>query len=242
MSDFSERLESLIGGRRRISAFSRECGVPGSTIRDYLEGAVPRLDKVIQIAQAKNVHVEWLATGNGPRDIQPEADLSSMALQSRQAIGGMTQSLRLEGTRSEMVMLPKLSVEASAGQGMLAGDEDIEGFMAFKAEFLRSLGVNPNNAHVLRIRGSSMYPTLQDKDVVVIDASIIEVIDEGLYTLVLGDVVRAKRIQPLANGGLRISSDNKAEGYADEIIPPSDLDTLRIVGRIRGVLRYFPEH
>lgn len=139
-------------------------------------------------------------------------------------------------------MLPKLSVEASAGQGMLAGDEDIEGFMAFKAEFLRSLGVNPNNAHVLRIRGSSMYPTLQDKDVVVIDASIIEVIDEGLYTLVLGDVVRAKRIQPLANGGLRISSDNKAEGYADEIIPPSDLDTLRIVGRIRGVLRYFPEH
>lgn len=237
MSTFSARVWELIGGERRRSAFARECGLPEATIRQYLAGSVPGLDKVIQIARAKNVRVEWLATGEGPRDIQPEGALSRNRTGQEQTAGEMVQRQGSTSLRSGMVLLPRLSVEASAGQGIVPEDDELEGFLALKAEFLRDLGVNPNNAHVLKIKGDSMYPTLKDKDIIIIDASIIEALEEGLYTLILGDVVKAKRLQPLANGSIRIISDNQTEGYRDEIVQRRDLVNLRIVGRIRGIYR-----
>lgn len=82
-----------------------------------------------------------------------------------------------------------------------------------------------------------MYPTFRDHDVIIVDASLIEVQGEGLYTIVYDGAVYAKRIQPLRDGSLRIASDNKAAGYIDEIVPPAERHTLKIVGRIRGVYR-----
>ncbi len=151
----------------------------------------------------------------------------------------MAPSRGLLSASSGFVLLPRLSVEASAGRGAVPPDDETAGMVALKEDFLRDLGVNPRQAHVLAIRGDSMYPTLRSGDVVIVDTSAIDVLDEGLYTLVIGDAVRAKRLQPLAGGGVRVISDNKAEGYADEIVSRADLEGLRIVGRIKGMLRRF---
>lgn len=239
LGTFADRLAELIGGPRRRNAFARECGLSETSLRQYLAGGVPGLDKVIQIARAKNVHVEWLATGEGPRDIQPKdrVSLSPERTEQEHVMGGMVQSQQLAGTQDGMVLLPYLSVVASAGQGIVPADEEIGEFLALKEEFLRQLGINPRNAHVLQIKGDSMYPTFRDHDVIVIDASLIDVREEGLYTLVYDDAVFAKRIQPLRDGTLRIVSDNKAAGYVDEIVSASERHTLKIVGRIRGVYR-----
>lgn len=136
-----------------------------------------------------------------------------------------------------MTLLPYLNVEASAGQGVVPTAEELQGFVAFKAEFLRELGVNPANAHVLIIKGNSMYPTLRHGELVVIDASLIEAVHEGIYTLVYDGAVFAKRLQPLRDGSIVITSDNKEENYRDEIVPVSERHTLKIVGRIKGVYR-----
>ncbi len=62
---FSERLLILIG-KKSVSAFGRRCGIGESTFRKYLKGGMPGLDKLIAIAEAADVNIEWLATGEGP--------------------------------------------------------------------------------------------------------------------------------------------------------------------------------
>ncbi len=113
--------------------------------------------------------------------------------------------------------------------------------MAYRRELLEDIQLDPRHARIFEVLGHSMYPTIQHQDVVILDASVTTVRDEGLYTLVIGDKVRAKRLQPLAAGGNRISSDNKSEGFADEVVPLAERGNLRMVGRIRGLLRWFPD-
>lgn len=62
---FSERLRQSIG-ENSVSSFGKKCGIGESTLRQYLKGGTPGLDKVIAIAEASGVNIEWLATGEGP--------------------------------------------------------------------------------------------------------------------------------------------------------------------------------
>jgi len=82
-----------------------------------------------------------------------------------------------------------------------------------------------------------MAPTINDKDVVIIDTSVRTVASEGVYLLVYGDAVLIKRIRLLRDGGLTLVSDNKSEGYLDETVPRSELATLSIVGRVKEHVR-----
>ncbi|HCO78260.1 MAG TPA: transcriptional regulator [Rhodocyclaceae bacterium] len=50
-----------------VSSFARRCQLPEATIRSYLDGKKPVFDKLVKIADAAGVTVDWLATGRGPR-------------------------------------------------------------------------------------------------------------------------------------------------------------------------------
>lgn len=63
---FATRLRSLIDGES-IAGFARRVEVPEANIHTYLRGMTPHLDKLIRIADACGVTVEWLATGRGIR-------------------------------------------------------------------------------------------------------------------------------------------------------------------------------
>src|SRR3990167_965072 len=64
---FADRLRQIIG-REPVNSFAKRCGVPGSSVRDYLVGAKPRTDKLAKIAIANHVSIHWLATGDGQRN------------------------------------------------------------------------------------------------------------------------------------------------------------------------------
>ncbi len=63
-SSFADRLKVLMGNENE-SKFAQKCNIPLSTMRKYLSGSIPGLDKAAQIAQINNVSLEWLATGDG---------------------------------------------------------------------------------------------------------------------------------------------------------------------------------
>jgi transcriptional regulator with XRE-family HTH domain len=67
-SGFSQRLAIAIGDES-VNSFAQRAGVGESVLRSYLKGTVPRLDKIVAIAQAANVSLDWLATGNGSMTI-----------------------------------------------------------------------------------------------------------------------------------------------------------------------------
>jgi hypothetical protein len=62
---FKDRLTQIVGGKS-VSSWAKRCNVNEASFRQYLKEAMPRLNNLIAIADAANVNVAWLATGEGP--------------------------------------------------------------------------------------------------------------------------------------------------------------------------------
>jgi len=134
----------------------------------------------------------------------------------------------------DYVELPRLRVVAGAGPGRIAvpdGDEEPEQFLAAKASWLRSIGVNPARAEALTAVGDSMEPTIRDGDVLLVDRGVDRVVDNGIYVVVVAGAVVVKRLTLRTNGALVLRSDN--ERHAEEVVPPSEVHDLVIEGRVR---------
>ena len=83
----------------------------------------------------------------------------------------------------------------------------------------------------LYARGDSMEPTIYSGDSLVIDKTMNSVTsDGGIYVINYDGELFVKRVQKQLNGTVAITSDNK--NYGDIVIPSSDLNTLRIIGRV----------
>ena len=127
--------------------------------------------------------------------------------------------------------VPQYSIEASAGQGTLIEAETIDQHLSFKESWLRRSGINPTDLIAMYARGDSMEPTIYSGDSLVIDKTMNSVTsDGGIYVINYDGELFVKRVQKQLNGTVAITSDNK--NYGDIVIPSSDLNTLRIIGRV----------
>jgi SOS-response transcriptional repressor LexA len=129
-----------------------------------------------------------------------------------------------------VVPVPRLSLGASAGPGSLDEDERTTGVMAFDANWLRHLGVQPQKVSIIRVDGESMAPTLGDGDEIMVDhEDTAPRLRDGVYVLRLDGVLMVKRIALGPRRGIfSVLSDNPH--YPDWIdIDPS---LVAIVGRV----------
>ena len=63
----TSRIKEVIGDKK-VVWFAAECGIGESTLRNILQGAIPRTDILVAIADAGGVALEWLAAGRGPKE------------------------------------------------------------------------------------------------------------------------------------------------------------------------------
>jgi phage repressor protein C with HTH and peptisase S24 domain len=145
------------------------------------------------------------------------------------------QSQEVHGVdEAKFSFIHRYNVRASAGPGAIVPFDDLNGaaeFVAFRTEWLHRVGVNPRRAEVLIAVGDSMEPTIRDGDLLLIDRSFERVRDEGIYVLVLAGMVLVKRIQTRRDGSAILKSDN--DRYEDEIVPATEVNDLKIEGRVR---------
>lgn len=73
---FADRIALLIEGRS-VNSFASECGISEGSIRQYLGGAIPRMDKAVRIARTAGVRLEWLAAGEAP--MYPDSSANAVA-------------------------------------------------------------------------------------------------------------------------------------------------------------------
>ncbi|MER9623277.1 hypothetical protein NKI98_17845 [Mesorhizobium sp. M0222] len=212
---FAERLRIALSGESP-HAFSKRSGIGDSTMRKYLLGSMPGLDNLLVIAEAANVTLDWLAAGKGP--MSPGK-------------GGHTFMVA-GGAPEGFVSIPKLDIRPSAGAGSIdLYDESEPDIFAFREEWLRRIGVSPKTARLMVAKGDSMRETINDGDLMIVDVSIREFIDEAIYVLVYGGLVRLKRLQMLRSGLLLLKSDNPR--YETEEVPLVEQPELIIGGRVR---------
>ncbi|MEI9410753.1 helix-turn-helix transcriptional regulator [Mesorhizobium salmacidum] len=213
---FPERLVLAMGGESP-HAFAKRAGLSDSSFRQYLKGTMPGLDNLIAIAKTGGVSLDWLAMDSGP--MRPGH--------------GMGESIMVTGGTPEgFVSVPKLDIRPSAGAGTVDIYEESEpDIFAFREEWLRRIGVSPKFARLMVAQGDSMRETINDGDLMIVDISIREFIDEAIYVLVYGGLVRLKRLQLLHSGVLLLRSDNPR--YQTEEVPLAEQPELIIGGRVR---------
>jgi phage repressor protein C with HTH and peptisase S24 domain len=127
--------------------------------------------------------------------------------------------------------VPVRDICASAGAGADNEDEPIIGYMTFPSVVFCSWGRSPENVEAVQVRGDSMWPTISDGQWVLLDRADKRLVDGKVFAFRTAEGLRLKRYQTGINGVPMLVSDNR-ELYAPELLQPSDLEQLRVAGRV----------
>jgi phage repressor protein C with HTH and peptisase S24 domain len=193
-------------------------GVNRTFVYDIMRGRSesPNLEKLQRIADVLKVERNWLLHGLG--EVEGESPI-------------------IENPDLAFVAVPYVNVRASMGGGQsIDAEPDYGRPYHFQKSWIKNdLKSDPANLRIMHVVGDSMMPTLQDRDIVLVDTSRRSPTPPGIFVLHDGMGLVAKRLEHIPNSDpprVRIISDNPHyspyEGVADEI---------NIIGRIRWFAR-----
>lgn len=222
-----DRLRDVLKGTDQRRQLSELTGIPAPTLKDYFTGrSSPPLDRFLLIASAAG--------------LRPEAFFSTA--------GTSYAAPKIADTLSEIVMIPVLNVQASAGPGHVADIVRAEAEFPFPLHFLRKLlGDRAYSAKLesLRAKGESMAPTIHDGALIVIDRSQRELPqppakdrarirqdkNADIFVFYQGDNVRLKRIIRINREHIAILSDNHGE-CPTEVYKLGEDGSFNIIGKV----------
>jgi phage repressor protein C with HTH and peptisase S24 domain len=145
-----------------------------------------------------------------------------------QVLGGPSRS---SGPVVELVQIPILEVEASAGHGALAELEAKSAQFGFDEGWLRKLTAsNASKLSIIKVTGDSMEPTLNDGDEVMVDLADGQArLRDGIYVLRMDDALNVKRVAIEPKGRqISVVSDNPAYPSWNGL----ERRAINIVGRV----------
>ena len=207
MSDTPVERAKKALGVKTDTALAAELGVAQSAIGGYNRRNTVPLEQCIKIAERTGVSLDWLILGKG---------------EMQGSTGGAA-----EFDDADAVWVPLYDVEVSASSGIEVYGERIIQRVPFAKSWLHSEGLYARHLACLPVHGDSMEPTLQHGDIVLVNHEKTR--GDGVFVIRMGNALRVKRLQWLANGDLRISSDNAI--YEPEQVNPDDLgDQFAILG------------
>ena len=180
--------------------FAHKLGINASTVVGYKQRGVVPLEQCIKIAEHTGVSLDWLILGKGESDKNTAAGKATLSV----------------------VLVPLYDVPVSAGHGSFFDAENVIQQIPFDAEWLEREDLIAGQLACLPIEGDSMSPGLKTSDIVLVDLTHQR--GDGVFVLRLNGALRIKRLQWLADGRLRISSDNPIyeTEYVDPNTPPDD--------------------
>ena len=127
--------------------------------------------------------------------------------------------------------MPYLDQDLSAGKGLPLPDSDTKIGLICVPESLREY---KENIGVLRVKGDSMTPTLNNGDLIICDTCGYDN-GEGVYAIRLNGNGYVKRIQ-VGKGELIIKSDN---ARYEPMTEPIGSQNVQIIGRVHYVIHHF---
>ncbi len=204
--------ESLRNRGLSATELARLADVRTSFIYDVISGKSlnPSTVTLAKVADVLGISLQYLA--GAEQEEAPPADANAMP-------------------GPEYVMLPRLTVEASAGGGAIIATETEEEHYYFRRSWIRNrLMAAPADLRLIFVRGDSMEPTLHDNDIILIDTRRIIPSPPGIFVLFDGFGLVAKRLEYVTNSeppAVRIISDNPQYGTYERPVAET-----RIIGRV----------
>ena len=197
--------------------------------------SIPGAAKMLALANALDVKVEWLQHGSGPgpgesakENQQPSS--AAQTIPSPQSLMPCDFTDDLEG---QYTFIDQYDARAAAGTGFDNVHVVLRNTLAFKTEWLRAKGVKAKNLKVIYAHGDSMWPTINHHDVLLVDESRIEPSDGQIFVMgnLEGSIV--KRLVRTEDGGWIICSDNPDKSkYPNRELSDEEINEHRILGRV----------
>jgi len=177
------------------------------------------------------VSPDWLEHG----DKYPKTILKPLKLNSGGARHQATaQFTSPDGDFTEIINVPKISAVLCAGGGSFEVENAIVDHIPLPSPMLHKLG-NPNGMVFMDVAGDSMEPGILNGDTVLIDQSIKPCKPGTVMAVGYDETIFIKRVQPYADGGLALLSDNAA--YDPIRIYGDELNTFRVLGKLVWLFR-----
>ncbi|MDL2266805.1 helix-turn-helix domain-containing protein [Desulfovibrio sp. OttesenSCG-928-G15] len=217
---FQARLERIYKatGVSADSALARILGIKAPSVAAARKREQIPSGWIEKIAESYDVSADWLFFGGDE------------AKGEQQNKGRQESKLESISTSSaEIVLIPMVEAQLSAGHGSFEVDGDSERKYAFRYDFLKRKG-DMTKMVLMRVAGDSMSPSIEDGDVVLIDQGQDKPIPGKIYAVGVEDMVYLKVIDALP-GKLILKSIN-------DLYQPLEVDTrdqlesqVRIIGR-----------
>jgi SOS-response transcriptional repressor LexA len=132
-----------------------------------------------------------------------------------------------EAAADDLITVPVLDVQASAGAGAFADSERAKARMRFDPSWLRGLALNPKQLSVIQVTGDSMAPTLENGDDILVDLGERR-LRNGIYVLRWDGALNVKRLVLERGNKVTVESDNVAYPSWRSI----ERRELEVIGRV----------
>lgn len=224
-SELFERLsEALEEAKTRDPAKSKSglakfCGVRPSTVTDWFSGKTRGITGAAgpKAADYLGVSTTWLLSGVGEKHSR--------------SVAAFDDANELDD--DEWVRIPEFQARCAAGDGqVIFYDEITDSIPAlYRRSWFQVRQINPDNCRRFKVRGTSMEPYIWDGDTILVDCGPQTIIGGKTYAFMLHGEMRVKVLEPLMRGGYLVHSINP--DVPDERLTDEDLNTFRLVGRVR---------
>jgi phage repressor protein C with HTH and peptisase S24 domain len=165
---------------------------------------------ILQLYKTYGLNPDWVETGSGQTFIKKSASSDSI-----------------------FKNIPKVRARLSAGGGSFEVGSEIEGYYAFRRDWLTTKG-NRNKMVLMDIFGNSMEPEMKDGDTILIDESQKDILAGAIYAVGIDDTIMVKRVEKHPNK-LVLLSDNK--DYSPIYLQGNELNSVRIIGKVIWISR-----
>ncbi|MDD5272666.1 MAG: helix-turn-helix transcriptional regulator [Methylovulum sp.] len=227
MKTLADRINQKMSEQRLTQqSLAERAGLSQAAIYKLTSGKTKETKKLIQLAAALNVDMQWLATGT------MRANPATAA--NAELLGGFEEWDSNTPLLDDEVELPFLrEVEVSAGTGKFHVEENPASKLRFAKATLKRVGVSSENAACVRVSGDSMEPVMPDGCTVGIDTSSKRIKDGDIYAIDYDGQLLVKRLYRIlgGGGGVRIRSYNESE-YQDVECMGEEMSKLNVLGRV----------
>ena len=197
--------------------FGKKIGITMRAVQKWENGeSKPQQSTIKALISTFNVNPDWLLNGTG------EMFLDNASRQQEV---------------SDIISIPYYpEVSAAAGSGALVYDENSVKHLQISSAIINiSTG---DNVCLINATGNSMQPVIDDRDLLLVDLSNKDFIDEGIYVVRLENTLLVKRLQKIPNGIVLISDNPQ---YAPITLNSDNFNEndAAIIGKVISVIKNF---
>ena len=135
-------------------------------------------------------------------------------------------------SKEEYCLIPKFSVSGSCGSGSIIENVDIKGGLVFSQSWIAAQGLNEESLVVISAVGDSMYPTIENDQVLLVDTNDKVVRSSKIYFLCIDGEHYIKRLINMITHWVVRSDNPDKQQYPDIEISSENMNLIQVEGRV----------